>query len=108
MGRLFWKLFVAFWLSLVLAAVGVGTAVWIYKQVDLDAGDDNARRGGFVIHSFASVLRHGGPGAVRAMLDEWDARGPRTQVFVVDASGRELRDRSMPPDDQVRARARQR
>ena len=104
MGRLFWKLFVAFWLSLVLAAVGVGTAVWIYKQVDLDAGDDNARRGGFVIHSFASVLRHGGPGAVRAMLDEWDARGPRTQVFVVDASGRELRDRSTPPDDQVRAR----
>ena len=48
MGRLFWKLFVAFWLSLVLAAVGVGMAVWIYKQVDLDAGDDNARRGGFV------------------------------------------------------------
>ncbi|MCB1916369.1 MAG: HAMP domain-containing protein [Rhodocyclaceae bacterium] len=103
MGRLFWKLFVAFWLSLVLAAVGVGVAVWIYKQVDLDDTDGGGRRGGFVLQSFASVLRHGGPGAAGAMLDEWDARGPRTRVFVLDRGGHELRGRTVPDVGEARA-----
>ena len=103
MGRLFWKLFVAFWLSLVLAAGGVGVAVWLYRQVDLDAAEDSARRGGFVAGSFAAVLHHGGPAAVRAMLDEWEGRGARTRVYVVDAAGREIRGRSVPSADEARA-----
>lgn len=96
MGRLFWKMFVAFWLSLVLAGSGVGAAVWLYKQVDADEAPGIERRGGFVINSFASVLRHGGAPAVLRMLDEWDGRGARTRVFVLDAAGRELRGQVVP------------
>ena len=32
MGRLFWKFFFAFWLSLLLAGAGVGTVVWLHRH----------------------------------------------------------------------------
>ncbi len=103
-GRLFWKLFLAFWLSLVLAGVGVGLAVWLYKQVDVEEAPEMGRRGGFVINSFASVLHHGGIEAARGMLDDWQRRGFRTQVFVLGPDGRELR--GLPVPDLRFARAR--
>ena len=31
MGRLFWKIFFAFWLALVAAAAGSGAAVWWHR-----------------------------------------------------------------------------
>lgn len=96
MGRLFWKMFLAFWLSLVLAAGGVGVAVWLYKQVDPDDAPGGGPRGGFVIGTVASVLQHGGPEAAREMLRDWHARGPRTRVFVIDDRGEELLGRPPP------------
>ena len=99
MGRLFWKMFVLFWLSLVLASAAVGVAVWLYKQVD---GEDESgrQRGGFALRTVGTVLRHGGADAARDMLEEWHARQPRTQVFVIGADGRELLGRSVPHDPQ--------
>lgn len=38
MGRLFWKFFLSFWLALLLAGVGVGTAVWLRHQTE--TGED--------------------------------------------------------------------
>ncbi|MCB1954203.1 MAG: HAMP domain-containing protein [Rhodocyclaceae bacterium] len=104
MGRLFWKMFIAFWLSLVLAAGGIGAAVWLYKQVDAEEPADIARGGGFVLNSFGSVLQHGGPAAVRRMLEEWEERGRRSQILVFDSAGRELLDRRLPPPEALQAR----
>lgn len=95
-GRLFWKLFLAFWLSLVLAGAGVGVAVWLYQQVDADDDAGAAQRGGFAMRTLASVLRHGGPMAARDMIGEWEARGGRSRLFVVDDAGRELLGRPLP------------
>ena len=32
MGRLFWKIFIGFWLALVSAALITGTAVWLQHR----------------------------------------------------------------------------
>lgn len=96
MGRLFWKMFLAFWLSLVLAGVGVGVAVWIYQQVDAGEELERAQGGGFALRVVASVLRHGGPQAVRELLAEWEARGGRSRILVIDEDGRELLGRPLP------------
>ena len=32
MGRLFWKIFIGFWLALVVAAVGTGSIVWLKHE----------------------------------------------------------------------------
>ncbi|TAL48612.1 MAG: two-component sensor histidine kinase, partial [Methylovulum sp.] len=32
MGRLFWKFFLVFWLSVLTAGIGVGAAVWLWHN----------------------------------------------------------------------------
>ena len=32
MGRLFWKFFLAFWLTLLVAGAAVGSLVWLHQQ----------------------------------------------------------------------------
>ncbi|MCB1887430.1 MAG: HAMP domain-containing protein [Rhodocyclaceae bacterium] len=103
MGRLFWKMFLAFWLSLVLAAAGVGAGVWLYKQVDAEEPGEVGRGGGFVLGTFAAVIRHGGPAAAIAMIEDWEARGRRSRIFVIDGAGRELRGQPLPGSDLVEA-----
>ena len=96
LGRLFWKFFFAFWLALVLAGAGVGSAVWWHQQGErsrIEAERDSALAGGpraaMVVSAAAAVLGHGGVAALRAWLADWPReRLPR--LYVVDAAGREL------------------
>ncbi len=104
MGRLFWKMFLAFWLSLVLAAAGVGAAVWLYKQVDAEEPGEVVRGAGFVLETFGSVIRHGGAPAAIALIDEWEARGRRSRILLFDGRGRELRGQPLPPAEALAAR----
>ncbi|MBT0963518.1 ATP-binding protein [Denitromonas iodatirespirans] len=104
MGRLFWKSFLALWLTLMLSVVAVGTAVWLYRGAD----DDEARRevatfrANLSLDTVESVLQHGGAPAARQFLMRRAHRG--TEVLVVDRQGRELLDRPLPPSrpDNVR------
>ncbi len=104
MGRLFWKFFFAFWVALLVAGIGVGTAVWLHKQAE--AEEDTPLAGGpraaFVVNSAAATLRHGGPGALRELMTEWN-RNARVQLFVVDSAGRELLGRPVPRESLARA-----
>lgn len=95
MGRLFWKFFFAFWLALLLAAVGVGTAVWLHRQASSEAATTSPRAA-MLLDSAAVVLRRGGTRVMWDVLQEWEASVPRTQLFVLDANGRDLLDRSPP------------
>lgn len=95
MGRLFWKFFFAFWLALLLAAVGVGAAVWLHRQASSEAAAANPRAA-LLLDSGAAVLRQGGPEVMREVLREW-ARAPGvSRLFVLDAAGRDLLGREPP------------
>lgn len=94
MGRLFWKFFFAFWLALLLAAIGVGTAVWLHRQTSSDAAANP--RAALLLDSGAAVLRQAGPEVMREVLREW-ARAPGvSRLFVLDAAGRDLLGRAPP------------
>ncbi|HRF45453.1 MAG TPA: ATP-binding protein [Candidatus Competibacteraceae bacterium] len=99
MGRLFWKFFFAFWLTLLIASIGVGTAVWLHRKTleDRDRALASGPRTLFLISAAAATLRHGGIAALRALLEEQHRQGDAS-VYVVDTAGQELFDRAVQPE----------
>jgi len=96
-GRLFWKIFIGFWIALVVAAVGAGTAVWIQHRgreappPDLVMGPPSR----IATDLAAATLRHGGVEALRQWMN--DAQVRRTvAVFAVDDAGRDVLGREVP------------
>ena len=97
MGRLFWKIFIGFWLALIVAAVGAGTAVWIQHrrhelpQPDLAGGPPSR----MATDMAAATLRTGGVEALRAWMSEVQTR--RTvMMYAVDPEGRDVLGREVP------------
>ena len=105
MGRLFWKIFLGFWLTLVLIAIGVGLAVHIYNQNRIEAITDLAEgpRASFVVNATALALAQGGPESVESLFRSWPGRR-LPLVLIVDEQGRELFDRPVPSVALERAR----
>lgn len=105
MGRLFWKIFLAFSLALVAAAAGTGTAVWLQRHArvasehELAVGPPHMLATGMA----ASTLRYGGVDALRQWMSEVNHRRP-LPLYVVDGAGNELLGRPVP--EAVLARAR--
>lgn len=101
MGRLFWKFFFAFWLALLTAAVGVGTAMW-WRHLDADqqnrsdAGSIDHHAGMFVAGA-AQVLKYGGVEALRELLNETGDR-PGPMVYAVDDQGKDILERPIAPE----------
>ncbi len=93
MGRLFWKFFFAFWLAVLTAGVGVGTAVWwrhnalgdrrnpVETVIDL--------RADLFVASAANILQYAGTTALRDFLRAPHSR-PIPPVFAVDDEDREI------------------
>jgi two-component system, OmpR family, sensor kinase len=106
MGRLFWKFFLAFWLALLAASAGVGTAVWLHQQALAQSGQELAGgpRAAFLVSAAANVFQHGGGAALRAFLEESRALHAGTQVYVVDDAGQELLGRTVPAELLAQAR----
>ncbi|MFP4610249.1 MAG: ATP-binding protein [Thiohalophilus sp.] len=105
MGRLFWKIFLGFWLTLVLIAIGVGLAVHIYNQNRIEAITDLAAgpRASFVVNATALALAQGGAESVESLFRSWP--GERLPlVLIVDEQDRELFDRPVPSVALERAR----
>jgi two-component system OmpR family sensor kinase len=105
MGRLFWKIFLGFWLTLVLLAIGVGFAVHLYSQNRFEAIEDLAAgpRAEFVVNATALALANGGPDSVRTLFRSWPAGRP-PMVLIVDETGRDIFERPVPPLALDRAR----
>ena len=105
MGRLFWKIFFAFWLTALAAAAVTGTAVWLQHH-PLGAAEPELAQGpgAMLAGELASAtLRHGGVEALREWLKE-TRRTQRPSLLAVDAQGRDLLDRPVPTNALARAR----
>jgi len=105
-SRLFWKIFLAFWLALAAAAAATGTAVWLHRYAreagerDLLAGPPQA----FSTALAAATLHHGGVDALRAWIAEASHARPLAMLAVDDA-GRDLLGRPVPAASLARAKA---
>ena len=105
MGRLFWKIFFGFWLSLVVISVAVGIAVNLYNQARWEELDELAAgpRVEPALNAVAVSLRHGGREAVAELFEDMPRRF-RRQVLIVDAKGKDLFGHSVPAAALQRAR----
>ena len=106
MGRLFWKIFFAFWLTLAAAAVVSGSLVSFERRAQ-DDGEPELALGPpqrFVTDLAAATLAHGGVAALRDWMKEADRRGRALSLYAVDASGAELLGRPVPEAALARAR----
>jgi two-component system OmpR family sensor kinase len=105
MGRLFWKIFFAFWLALVAAAVTTGTAVFLQHRPrdperELAIGPPQQ----FEARLAAATLKYGGVEALRQWLIEASAMPRPISLFAVDEEGRDLLGRTVPEGALRRAR----
>ncbi|TAK81234.1 MAG: HAMP domain-containing protein [Betaproteobacteria bacterium] len=101
MGRLFWKIFLAFWLALVVAAVSTGTVVWLQHGA-ADAAPKEfvaGPRGG--MDMAAAMLRDDGVEALRGWMQHRRHPAP---IYVVDEAGRDVLGRPVPEAARARAR----
>ena len=105
MGRLFWKIFLGFWLSLVVISVAVGFAVNFYNQARWDERDELAAgpRVELALNAVAVALSHGGRETVAELFRDMPRRF-RRQVLIVDAQGNDLFGNSVPAAALQRAR----
>lgn len=84
MGRLFWKILLAFWLALIATAIATAAVVWLQRE----AREPN-------LDLAAAALRHGGEDGLRAWMRE-ARRHHEAALFAVDERGRELLGRRIP------------
>lgn len=104
MGRLFWKFFFAFWLTLIVAGVGIGSAVWVHRQASVDeAVERRLPRVDFWLDTAELALVDGGTQTARRLLERWQQRPIGAPLFIVDDQHRDLIDRPLPPADALAA-----
>lgn len=98
MGRLFWKIFLGFWLTLLVSGLAVGVAMQLYHQERLRAAAGLAQgpRAEASVAAVAAVLRAGGAAPARALLQQWSGRR-RFAVMAVGPNGVDLLGRPVPP-----------
>jgi two-component system OmpR family sensor kinase len=104
-GRLFWKIFIVFWLALLATAVATAAAVSLLRATRADAEPELASGmpARIATDLAASTLRHGGEAALRAWLGE-TGRTRAPALFAVDAEGADLLGRPVPLPALERAR----
>ncbi len=107
MGRIFWKILLTFWLTLLIAGITAGLTVWLHQRDGPRSDDDLMLRPGasLAVQSAASTLRFGGVAALAELLQDQLEHGPAPlRVYAVDSAGQELLGR--PVGDSALARAR--
>ncbi len=107
MGRLFWKIFIGFWLIQVAIGSAVGLAVYLHNKTQfnevtyLSSGGAHAE---FVLNAAALALHFGGPNALGTLLSDRQVVG-HIQVLVINPEGQDIFDRPVPPSALNNAKA---
>ena len=92
MGRLFWKIFLWFWFTLILIGAGVswGTAIYVQNSEKLQQRDYRSRFISSRVELVRQVLRYGGSEAVSDILKNRKVGLRRVQIFVVNKNNQEI------------------
>ncbi len=92
MGRLFWKIFLWFWLTLILIGVGAswGTAIYIKNSDDNTQQDYRSRFIDNRVESLRQILYYGGEEAAIEFLENKKLSSRRLDFFVVDGFGNDV------------------
>ncbi|HRJ53885.1 MAG TPA: ATP-binding protein [Candidatus Thiothrix moscowensis] len=107
MGRLFWKILLTFWLTLLVTGGITGAMVWMHHNNLQEMEKDVVIRPHSVIavKAAANTFLYGGTPALRNMLQEQKDEAPRDlQVYAVDSNGAELLGRTVSADTLERVR----
>ena len=107
MGRLFWKIFAGFWLTLLLT-VGVVTAALVIREETRRSEESvlaAGPRSSIALRTAWSVAQYGGETALRSLLNNWPEHEGEPPL-VVDAQGVELLGRAVPAEALQAARER--
>lgn len=89
MGRLFWKLFLSFWLAMVLSFVAGVT--YLHLNGDRNEGDNLAGlKAGFMLRTAENLLSRSGPDGLRVVLSDWNASPEAPHLTLLDAQNRLL------------------
>jgi len=106
LSRLFWKFFLTFWLTLLVANLVVGVTIWLHRSAEVENGGRNFRHGKpptFMLGTAASVLEHDGEAAFTQLLRDWQESHPEP-IFAVDETGHDLLGRQPIPEALEQAR----
>jgi len=93
MGRLFWKIFIGFWLTLLVTGFIVGGLVWHHNKDRIEQLEilANSPRAEFGVTSLASILREQGREGLEQIYYQHKKRYRRPPpVYIVDATGNDL------------------
>lgn len=95
MGRLFWKIFLWFWLTMILMTLGIawGMAQFFQQERALSTRP-LAKFSLLQVTAVTAILEHSGESAAKVLLQEI-ADNSRLQIFVVDERGDELLGRTI-------------
>lgn len=108
MGRLFWKIFAGFWLTLLLTVLGIVAALTIRNETRSVAEAELAQgpRSEYAVRLTWLMLRHGGQPALDSLLGEWPLRDQAPPLAVLNASGADINGREVPAEALRQARLR--
>ncbi len=98
MGRLFWKIFFGFWITLLLISAASGLLIWQHNRdriAQLEVLVDSPRAD-MNISTTASILRYGGISAIKEVVEQRHRRHHRPfPIYIVNDKGQELLGRAV-------------
>lgn len=106
MGRLFWKIFIGFWLIQLAIGSAVGLAIYLHNKTQLDDLtylSHGGPRAEFVLNAAAMAMRLGGAQALRLLLTNENLMH-RIPVLAVNDKGEDVFGRPVPPEALRKAR----
>lgn len=100
MGRLFWKIFISFWLTLLITGAIVGGLVWQYNKERIEQLEviANSPRADFSVNALARILREEGREGLEHVIQQRKEYQLRPlPIFIVNEAGEDLLGRPVPP-----------
>ncbi|MEN3110698.1 ATP-binding protein [Uliginosibacterium paludis] len=106
MGRLFWKIFAGFWITLLLTVIGVSAALMIREEArrSEESAIATGPRSTYALRMAWTVASFGGGEALAKYVAQWPVREGEPPL-VVDAGGNDRFGRAVPAEALEQARA---